>query len=130
MSYAASTAPAVTRTACTLRAPTPDDDATRGYKVGDFWLDHTSKTWKAVQVTPFGAWQPYTVPRRPLDGVTAPTWACGTQRLITSYTGSLLRIQRASDNATLDVGYLSDDSIDTASADAFVAGTTGRIVRL
>jgi len=118
-----------TRVSAALRAPGYDDDTTRGYKVGDYWLDQNGRMWKADQVTPFGVWRLYSTPPYPLDGITAPTWASGTRRLLSSYTGYLFRIQRASDSATLDVGYLSDGGPDVAAADAFVAGTTGRIVR-
>lgn len=61
-----------------------------------------------------------------LDGVTATVaGASGFRRLRAAYTGPLVRVRRSSDNAEQDIGYLDDDSLDAATASAFIGGGTG-----
>lgn len=118
-------------TAATLRAPTTADNDDRGWVVGDLWLDHNGITWQAQSVAGLGLWtQVSGIPRRPLDGFTAPAVAYGTRRLLTAWTGDALTITRESDDDTLDIGFLDDDTIDAAAADDFCAGTVGRITQV
>lgn len=122
---------ATAATPATLRAPTTADNADRGWVVGDLWLDHNGITWQAQSVAGLGLWTPLSgIPKRPLDGVTAPAVAYGTRRLLTSWSGYALTLTRDSDSATLDVGFLADDTIDAAAADNFCAGTVGRITKV
>ena len=46
-------------------------------------------------------------------------------RLYSSYTGSLLRVRRSSDNTEQDIGYDSNGYLDTASLLAFVGANDG-----
>ena len=45
-------------------------------------------------------------------------------KLVTDYSGPLVRIRRASDNAELDINALSNGLLDVASLNAFVGGST------
>ena len=65
-----------------------------------------------------------------LDGVsTAPTGAYSFRRLLTSYTANkAVNIVRASDSALSDVGFLTTGAFDTATAAAFCAATTCKVV--
>jgi lysophospholipase L1-like esterase len=53
---------------------------------------------------------------------TAPQAVYGTTLLVSGYAGKCLQAQRASDNATQDIGFVNG-SIDMASAVAFAAGS-------
>jgi hypothetical protein len=54
--------------------------------------------------------------------------AYSTRRLLTAYTGSLLRIRRSSDNEQQDFGYDGNGDLDTAAIATFVGGGSGFIV--
>ncbi|MEK7801384.1 MAG: arabinofuranosidase catalytic domain-containing protein [Pseudomonadota bacterium] len=54
-----------------------------------------------------------------LDGLPATASAFSTRRLATAYTGSLLRVRRASDNAEQDIGYTGTGDLDTTSLTTF-----------
>lgn len=60
-----------------------------------------------------------------LDGYSsglAGAWSVA-YKLITNYSGPLVRIRRASDNAELDINALSNGLLDVASLNAFVGGS-------
>jgi lysophospholipase L1-like esterase len=59
-----------------------------------------------------------------LDGLTAPSAAWGAIRLLTTYTGPLASFVRASDSATIDIGYSRNNKLDIATLAAWGAGTT------
>lgn len=66
-----------------------------------------------------------------LDSYTSNLWAARwTKRLLTSYTGSLIRIRRSSDNAELDIGYESDGSLDDAAVLAHCGTDTGYVITM
>lgn len=46
--------------------------------------------------------------------------AVGVKQLLTAYTGPLLRVRRSSDNAELDIGFVSGGALDTTALAAFV----------
>lgn len=56
-----------------------------------------------------------------LDGLTAPHRALSLRRLLSSYTGSLIRVRRASDNAEQDIGFDGNGALDTAALTSFVS---------
>lgn len=60
-----------------------------------------------------------------LDGLAAPA-ACWSvnERLLTTYTGSLGRIVRASDSTESDVGYGGDNLVNQSTITSFCSGTT------
>jgi hypothetical protein len=70
-------------------------------------------------------------PSLPLDAYTSGLWSCaGIARLLSSWTGSLLRVRRSSDNAEQDIGYLGDDTLDITALASFVGGNSAFVVRI
>ena len=66
-----------------------------------------------------------------LDSYTSNLWtACGIKRLLSSYTGSLIRVRRSSDNTEQDIGYLSDGTLDTSALSAFVSSNSAYVTKL
>lgn len=65
----------------------------------------------------------------PLDDYTADlSLACSiARRLLSSYTGNLIRVRRSSDDAESDIGYAVDGSLDTAALDSFVGANSAYI---
>lgn len=67
--------------------------------------------------------------RLPLDGYVAPSGAYSFRRLLTSYKANkAFNVIRASDSATIDIGFKGDNSPDIETLTSFLAGTTGKIV--
>ena len=62
-----------------------------------------------------------------LDNYTA-THAYSTRLLRTAYTGSAIRVRRASDNSEQDIGFSSGE-LDTTSLASFCSGTNGFVVK-
>lgn len=56
-------------------------------------------------------------------------WDVG-HRLLTSYTGSLFRLRRSSDDAEQDIGYTATGAADTAAATSFLGGSNGFITKV
>ena len=52
------------------------------------------------------------------------------RRLLTSYTGALIRVRRSSDNTEQDIGYAADGSLDTTALLAFVGANNGFVTRI
>jgi hypothetical protein len=52
------------------------------------------------------------------------------RRLLTSYTGSLIRVRRSSDSTEQDIGYVANGGLDTASLLTFVGGGNGFITKV
>lgn len=52
----------------------------------------------------------------------------GLKRLVSTYTGPLIRVRRSSDNAEQDIGYLSNTTLDTAALATFVGGASAFVV--
>lgn len=61
-----------------------------------------------------------------LDVYTGAAVAYGFTKLRTAYSGNCIKIRRASDNTTQDIGF-SGETLDTAAIDTFCSGTTGFI---
>jgi hypothetical protein len=60
---------------------------------------------------------------------TAPSMALSPyRRLLSSYTGSLIRVRRSSDNAEQDIGYDGDGLLDTTALTTFTGAGNGFIV--
>jgi len=70
-----------------------------------------------------GGWTP------PLDGLPTAFAAVGLARLLTSYTGPLVRLRRASDNAEQDFSAASNGWVDPASVAAWAAGDAFVVTR-
>lgn len=51
-----------------------------------------------------------------------------SRRLLTSYTGSLIRVRRSSDSTEQDIGYVADGSLDEAALTTFCSATDGYVV--
>ena len=67
-----------------------------------------------------------------LDDVSATINAAYSMnsRLLASYTGSLFELTRASDSATLDIGFAAGtDTVNTAAITTFLAATTGTVTK-
>lgn len=58
-------------------------------------------------------------------GVTAFYALSASRKLRTAYAGSCIRVRRASDSTTLDVGFDANGNLDTTSMETFCAGTDG-----
>lgn len=66
----------------------------------------------------------------PLDGFTSGLWgAYGLQRMLTSYTGALIRVRRSVDSAEQDIGYDGTNVIDVQALLSFIGAVNGLIVR-
>jgi len=59
-----------------------------------------------------------------LDNLNGSTGGFSLRRLNSSYTGSAIQVRRASDNSTLDIGFVNNE-LDTASLTTFCTGTDG-----
>lgn len=66
----------------------------------------------------------------PLDSYTSGLEAAYStaRRLLASYTGSLIRIRRSSDDAELDIGYDANGDLDSAAASTFAGVGSAYIV--
>lgn len=62
-----------------------------------------------------------------LDQFSGAAAAYSVRRLSSSYSGSALRVRRASDNAEVDIGFIGEN-LDTARLEAHCAGTDGFVV--
>ena len=60
----------------------------------------------------------------------AAAWSCA-RRLLTGYTGSLIRVRRSSDSTEQDIGYTATTGVlDTASLLSFVSGGNGFVTKI
>lgn len=65
-----------------------------------------------------------------LDDLPAPAAAYSVaRRLLTSYTGPLIRVRRSSDSTELDIGYDAAGDLDTAALLAFCGAGDGRVAK-
>jgi hypothetical protein len=62
----------------------------------------------------------------PKYGIPFSAWSCA-RRLWSNYTGNLIEVRRITDNALLDIGYNSENELDTATLLGFLAGATGTV---
>lgn len=60
----------------------------------------------------------------PKYGVPFSAWSCA-RRLYSQYTGNLIEVRRSTDNALLDIGYNSENELDTATLLGFLGGASG-----
>jgi hypothetical protein len=68
---------------------------------------------------------------RPLDGYTsslAASWSI-RRRLLTSYTGALIRVERSSDNTQSDIGYDGSGNLDQSALTTFTGAGSGYIAK-
>ena len=123
----------------TSRVPTPFDDSAYGHVTGvsgpvtaTLWRG-PGGLYQALSVAASNAsWNPISTGYAlPGDAASvAPSLAYGTCQIVKAYTGALIRVQRDSDNAQLDIPQLNDGSFDWATYSAFIAGTTGAVTTL
>jgi hypothetical protein len=62
----------------------------------------------------------------PKYGIPFSAWSCA-RRLYSQYTGNIIEVRRSTDNALLDIGYNSENELDTATLLGFLAGATGTV---
>jgi len=76
-------------------------------------------------------WLPLTMPAPSglmLDGITTGVKAAySTRKLLTAYAGNAIQVQRISDNATQNIGFVAN-VLDTASLATFCSGTTCKVI--
>lgn len=61
------------------------------------------------------------------DGITT-SCLVADRRVRSAYSGAVLRVRRASDNAELDIGYLADGSLDDSAIDTFRGASSAFLV--
>ena len=111
------------------RAPRLTDGSALAYAAESYW-QYGGSVWRAARVTAdLASWENLGIDPTPLVTATgvAAAAAYGVKRLVAGYAGPCLRVVRASDSATLDVGFLSDGWIDAPALFAFLVGTTGKV---
>jgi hypothetical protein len=64
------------------------------------------------------------IPLFDLDNFPSAESAFSTKKIRTTYIGNCMKVRRASDNTTLDIGF-TDSDLDTSSLQTFCAGTDG-----
>lgn len=64
-----------------------------------------------------------------MDAFAFPWRAYSLRRLLSLYTGPLVRVRRSSDDTTLDIGFDLDGELDTASLLTFVGAGNGFVIR-
>jgi len=69
---------------------------------------------------------PFVGPLDPYTTNLSGAWSVA-RRLLSSYTGPLIRVRRSSDNTELDIGYLANGSLDEASLLTFCGAGNGFI---
>jgi hypothetical protein len=62
----------------------------------------------------------------PKYGIPFSAWSCA-RRLYSQYTGNLIEVRRSTDNALLDIGYNSENELDTATLLGFLGGASGLV---
>lgn len=120
------------RPSSVFRAPTPADDVTSGYRVGDIWLAPNKALYTCRRNTAGAAMWELNLAAVPLagDATTGLAAAYGVRRVVTAYgTGPAFRAFRSSDNTTLDIPFLPTGEVDWAKADAFTRNTSGYVCR-
>ena len=60
-----------------------------------------------------------------LDNLPLPELCYSLRRLVSSYTGPLIRVQRESDSTEMDISALPNGDLDVASLESFCTGTNG-----
>jgi hypothetical protein len=66
-----------------------------------------------------------------LDSYTSGLWAARwTRRLLTSYTGNLIRVRRSSDNAEVDIGYKPNGRVNETAILAHCGMSTGYVTTI
>lgn len=64
-----------------------------------------------------------------MDAFTFPYRAYSLRRILSVYTGPLIRVRRSSDDTTADIGFDLDGDLDTAALLAFVGAGNGFVTR-
>src|SRR5690606_18773525 len=79
---------------------------------------------RGVSVGGGGGAQPFV---GPYDGVPSIAAAYGMRRLLSDYTGPLIRLRRDSDNTEQDIGYTASGDLDTAALASWLGEANGYI---
>ncbi|AYN57818.1 tail protein [Arthrobacter phage Eileen] len=61
------------------------------------------------------------------DVGTNPLWAWGTRKLVSGYSGALLRVRRSSDSTEQDIGQTAVGDLDTAALTTFVGANSAYV---
>lgn len=116
------------------RPPTQTDDESAGYPAHSLWRDNNVAHVSGNSTIGKAVWVPVPDSRTlPLDVFLetgrSPVVAYSTRKLTTTYTANkCIDVQRTSDGAVITVGFVGN-LLDTATLDAFCAGTVGRVSR-
>lgn len=112
----------------TNRPPLATDDNTKGYASGHFW-NYGGRIWQCKNAaTGVAVWENLLVSTDyMLDIVPNALLACAVFKLRSAYVGDCFVVTRASDSATLSIGFDSAGFADWKTVDIFLAGTTGNI---
>lgn len=62
-----------------------------------------------------------------LDSISSVLGAYSLRKLRTAYSGNAIKVRRASDNTTSNIGFASTGVLDTTALNTFISGTTGFI---
>lgn len=108
------------------RNPLATDDSTKGYAVGDTWLNvSTGAMYNATGVSSGAAnWTLLSSPGLALDAVGGAVAAYGITKLRAAYAGNAFRVRRASDNAEQDIGFDANGLANWSAVTSFGASTT------
>lgn len=71
--------------------------------------------------------RPAAVFEGPFDALAAPYRAHSLRRLLSAYTGPLIKVRRSSDSTTQEIGYNADGTLNTTALLAFVGAGDGFI---
>lgn len=90
----------------------------------------TAATYGSIPLTLAQTWEEVPAFTGLLDDYPGAAAALSPARLLDStYTGALIRVRRASDNAEQDIGFDASGELDTSALATFCAGTDGYVVR-
>ena len=87
------------------------------------------RTGGTVPISLKQTWQEVLEPAFLLDTYTGAAAAYSLRQLRTAYTGSAIRVRRASDNTEQDIGFDGSGELDTTSLASFCSGTNGFVAK-
>lgn len=112
------------------RNPLATDDASKGYAVGDLWMNLTLNVLKRCSDATTGAavWDTVTPTELPYDAlVTAGGAAQGVYGMIkmrAAYSGPCIRVRRDNDKTEQDIGFDANGVVDVAALITFLGTVT------
>ena len=88
------------------------------------WNSVQGSFWPVRTTSGLAAWRLRDPVGLPQGLMTGALFAGGTVRTVPGYAGAAIRVVRASDSTTLDIGFLANGNLDVDAMDAFGAGTS------